>query len=119
MKFTTKVTRGQGRGKTLGFPTLNLQIPQNFTAQSGIYTGYVWLHRHKYLGAFHYGPRPAFKDKHKSLEVFVLGYSSNSLINQLTFQLVHYLRPIRNFSTPAALARQISLDIKKTRQLLS
>ena len=119
MKFTTPVTPGQGRGKTLGFPTFNLHVPRRFTHKHGIYAGYVWLNGQKYLGAFHLGPIPVFKDSTLHLEVFILDYHSDAPVSQLTFQLVKYLRPIKNFPTPTALAHQISRDVSKTREFLS
>ncbi|OGY15791.1 MAG: hypothetical protein A2784_01570 [Candidatus Chisholmbacteria bacterium RIFCSPHIGHO2_01_FULL_48_12] len=119
MKFTTPVIRGRGRGKILGFPTLNLQIPPALAVKPGIYAGWVWIDGKKYLGAFHYGPIPVFSDPSPHLEVFVLDYSSDHPITLLTFELLHYLRPIRNFKNPASLARRISLDVLKTKQLFS
>ena len=92
MKFTTQVIKGQGRGKALGYPTFNLKIPVGFKAKLGIYAGSVWVNNKKYLGAFHFGPIPVFNK---------------------------YLRPIRNFPNPAALARRISLDVAQVRATLS
>ena len=119
MKFTTLVIKGQGRGKILGFPTFNFKIPPQFIAKHGIYAGWVWIKSQKYPGAFHYGPIPVFSDPTPHLEVFVLDYEPDVLVTAITFEFVTYLRPIRNFPNPAALARRISLDVLKTRELLS
>ena len=119
MKFTTLVIKGQGRGKTLGYPTFNLRIPKNFSLQPGIYASWVWLGKTKCQGALHYGPRPVFHDPAPSLEIFVLDYSSNHPITSVTFEPIKYLRPIRNFPTPVALARRISLDVAQVRAKLN
>lgn len=144
MKFTTPVIKGQGRGKSLGYPTLNLQIPKNFSLSPGIYASWVWLGKTKYQGALHYGPRPVFHDPEPSLEIFILNYSSThptcppeatgsrngrigSLreaalrrrVTSITFEPIKYLRPIRNFSSPQALAHQISRDVAQIKKLLS
>src|SRR3989344_5941092 len=74
MKFTTPVIKGHGRGKTLGFPTFNLQIPADLQHKHGIYAGFVWIDKQKYPGAFHFGPIPVFSDSSPHLEVFVLDY---------------------------------------------
>lgn len=118
MKFTTPVLKGHGRGKTLGFPTFNLKIPPKFKARPGIYAGWAWIKRKKYPGAFHSGPIPVFNSPTPSLEVFVLDFDSDQPVTQLTFELIHYLRPIHNFPNPAALAHQISLDVNQIHQLL-
>ena len=119
MKYTTAVISGQGRGKTLGFPTFNLQIPIAFTAKPGIYAGRVWIQGQSYLGAFHFGPIPVFAQSQTRLEVFVLDYDHPGPISTLSFELVHYLRPVKNFTSPAALTRQISRDVQKTQKLFS
>lgn len=118
MKFTAQVIPGQGRGKILGFPTFNLQIPPSLETKPGIYAGWVWINNQKYLGAFHFGPIPVFSDATPHLEVFVLDYNSSVPITSLIFELVHYLRPIRNFKNPTSLSRQISRDVTKTRAML-
>ena|SRR3989344_1045113 len=118
MKFTTPVIKGHGRGKTLGFPTFNLQIPADLQHKHGIYAGFVWIDKQKYPGAFHFGPIPVFSDSSPHLEVFVLDYNSHLPLDSLTFELVRYLRPIQNFSSPQALTTQISLDVTATRAML-
>lgn len=119
MRYTARVIPGQGRGKTLGFPTFNLKIPPHLSTKPGIYAGYVWIDDQKYQGAFHYGPIPVFKDSAPHLEVFVLDYSPNYPVTSITFEPIKYLRPIRNFPNPAALARRISLDVAQVRATLS
>lgn len=119
MKYTATIISGHGRGKTLGFPTFNLKVPANFPVKPGIYAGWVWIKGKPYPGAFHFGPIPVFADPTPRLEVFVLDYDSPDPISILSFELVHYLRPVTNFTSPQALAHQISRDVAKTKELLS
>ena len=101
------------------FPTLNLKIPPRFNVKPGIYAGWVWIENRQYLGAFHFGPLPVFFDPTPHLEVFVIDYKPNVPVTAITFELVTYLRPIRNFPNPVALAHRISLDVDKTRAMLN
>lgn len=119
MRYTARVIPGQGRGKTLGFPTFNLKIPPHLSTKPGIYAGYVWIDDQKYQGAFHYGPIPVFRQPQLHLEVFVLDFSSPDPVSEITFELLNHLRPVKNFSSPQALAAQISLDVAQARELLS
>lgn len=41
--FTANVIKGKGRGKELGFPTINLAVPENFNLKPGIYACWVKL----------------------------------------------------------------------------
>lgn len=119
MKFTCKVIKGKGRGKTLGFPTFNLQVPKDFSTKEGIYACWVWLSDKKYRGALHYGTIPVFNDDETKLEIFVLDYSFDAPTHQLTFQLVKFLRPVKKFSSPKILMAQIRQDVEQIRHLLS
>ncbi len=119
MKFTARIVKGRGRGRTLGFPTFNLLIPPDLITKQGIYAGRVWLKGKPYLGAFHFGPIPTLADPKPQLEVFVLDYHSFMPLATLSFELLDYLRPIRNFRNEAELTRQISQDVAQTRTLLA
>jgi len=116
--YTTKVITGKGRGKFLGFPTLNLTIPNNFNFQHGIYAGWVYLHQQSYKGAFHFGPIPTFQDPKPSLEVFVLETNIPKPPKTIDIQLVKHLRPIKSFSNPESLTLQIQQDVLQTQSIL-
>ena len=114
-EYRAKVIRGAGRGKGLGFPTLNLAIPAKFEPEHGVYAGAVSWDGNQYWGAFHYGPIPTFENESPSLEVYVLDAEVNDPPKEITFQLTKYLRPIIKFETPEALAEQIQKDTELVR----
>lgn len=117
MRYTTPIIRGKGRGKTIvGFPTMNLAIPDGFSAKEGVYACRVWLGDKEYRGALHYGGAPTFDDTDTALEIFVLSYEGDTTISELTFELGPYLRPIATFLSPTELRRQIALDVARTRK---
>lgn len=118
MKYTCKVIKGKGRGKKVGFPTFNLEIPANFSEKNGIYACWTWIKRKKYMGALHFGPIPTFNDKDKSLEVYILDYKDSRKFSAIQFELVKYLRPIKSYSTVSALNNQIAKDVSLVRKLL-
>lgn len=118
MRYTTTIVSGHGRGKFLGYPTLNMVIPNSFSQKQGIYAGYVWIDDKQFLGAFHYGPVPTFDQTELSLEVFVLDANISKNIHGISFELVHYLRPVASFSDKEALIKQIKADVIESRKLL-
>ena len=115
--FTSSVIKGKGRGTELGFPTFNLVIPAHFTAPEGIYAADVIINGRQYRGALHWGPIPVFNEDEKSLEIFVLDYPDTDAPRTIRFELKTYLRPIKNFDSPAALTAQIKKDIIHIRRL--
>jgi len=119
MKYEGFVIKGRGQGKSLGFPTLNLNIPENFTADFGIYAARVRLEGKEYAGALHYGPIPTFSDKRPALEIFLLEYSDDEPVAFLEFELVERIREIREFKEIEELKAQIADDVEKVRKLIA
>ncbi len=122
MKYTASVIKGKGRGKGIGFPTFNLEIPPGFNLETGIYACWVWIENVQHKGAMHFGPIPTFNETAPSLEIFVLDFSPNPLIplvTSITFSPVKFLRPIRSFNSPEALSQQITKDVALIQQFLS
>lgn len=116
LMYTCKVVSGHGRGKELGFPTLNLEMPEKFSAKEGIYACKITIEGKIFAGALHFGPIPFFGENERSLEIFVLDWAGMEQPETVSFELGKYLRPIQNFDTPAALSAQIAQDVAKIRK---
>lgn len=113
-----QVKSGKGRGKFLGFPTLNLGIPKIFPAEYGIFAGLVSWQGKTYYGAFHYGPIDTFNDPTISLEVFVLDTKIINPPQRIRIKLVRFLRKPIKFASSQELIRQIKIDVDQTKQIL-
>ena len=111
MKYQARVVPGKGRGKELGFPTLNLVVNETLPITHGIYGGVVEIDGKEYLGAFHFGPRPVFADNEATLEVHII----DTVIDNpptITFTITKRIRDVHNFPSPEDLVRQIEKDIE-------
>lgn len=117
MIYTSKVIKGHGRGKQIGFPTFNLVIPKRFNKKFGVYVARVKIHKRSYLGALHFGYIPTFGLEDPSLEVYVLDYQNNEEIDELDFEIIKYIRPIRKFASVEELKKQIELDVQAVRSI--
>ena len=113
-----KVQSGKGRGKAIGFPTLNLAIPEDLDCPNGIYAGWVWLGDNQHAAAIHFGPIPVFHEKTPVLEAHLIEAELEGRPAQATFQLVSFLREIRNFESIDDLVNQIESDIQETKKAL-
>lgn len=120
MKFTTRQIKGHGRGKLLGFPTINMEIPRDFDLREGIYASWVTIARQTFIGALHYGPVPVFGQKEKSLEVFLVDVRDEDIGDTSVIEItpVKHLREIQTFPDGIALAAQITKDIAGVRAVL-
>jgi riboflavin kinase / FMN adenylyltransferase len=120
-KFTSRQVKGKGRGKLLGFPTINLDIPENFELEDGIYAVAVLIAGQKFIGALHYGPIPTFDETQRTLEVFLIDLSPEAVPEteniDIEIETKELLRPVLNFKNERELTKQISEDVLKTKQI--
>ncbi|HCC84619.1 MAG TPA: hypothetical protein DEP87_02970 [Candidatus Pacebacteria bacterium] len=122
VKFQSHKVAGDGRGQTLGFPTINLAIPWNLVLTPGIYAVWIWLDGQKYPGALHYGEVPTFGKFKRTLEVFVLTSknlpNSQMLQAEISVLVVQKLREVTKFSDSKSLVAQMEQDVALVREIL-
>ena len=122
MNYKTKQIKGKGRGKLLGFQTINLEIPSDFHEEEGIYAAMVVIDRNVYKGALHYGPVPTFNEKEKSLEVYLIDADEKGLINLkgklIQVGFIKKIRDIKKFSNLQELSLQIAWDVEMINSIM-
>lgn len=107
------VVRGRGRGKSLGFPTANLNPHHETLPPGGVYAAYGFLGKKRLKGVVHIGRRPTFGDAQKSVEVYFLDFRENIYGRELELVFIKRLRGTQKFQTPAKLQAAIREDIRK------
>jgi len=110
--FTAKIIKGEGRGRELGFPTLNLQIESGEAPDPGVYV--VLLEAQE--AVMHVGPRPTFPKSEFSIEVHVLNTTDPQVSEPVTVQVRNRLRDTTRFDSPETLKKQIEQDIMAARK---
>ncbi len=122
MKLTAQIVHGAGRGKVLGFPTINLLLekPQFLEELSeGVYAVRVELGEERFMGAMNHGSRPTFSDNAPQMEIFLLDFEGELYGEEVQVEIVQKIREIRKFDSAEALIEQIGKDVKEVRELLS
>jgi len=115
-----RVVHGSGRGRTLGFPTANLEIPpRKVLPARGVYATIVELEEHRYGGATNIGYRPTFGGTGLSVETHLLEFEGDLAGATIVLAFVQQIRPERAFSGPDALMHQIGRDVERVRELLA
>lgn len=119
-KYKSKVAKGAGRGKKLGFPTANLDFSGlNLDFKTGIYAVWVWIEGQKFGGVMHYGPRDTFQDKKNSLEIYIFDFNQDIYGKKIEFELVKFLRPTLKFEKIEDLISQIKKDCQAALKILN
>ncbi|MGM3306804.1 bifunctional riboflavin kinase/FAD synthetase [Anabaena sp. WFMT] len=125
--LTGVVIPGQHLGRTIGFPTANLQLPKDkFLPLQGVYAVRVIILNEtpenlptQNLGVMNIGNRPTVNGTHSSVEVHLLDWFGDLYGKNLVVQLVKFLRPEQKFPALEALKTQIQLDCTVAREILS
>ena len=115
----TDVRHGDGRGRTLGFPTANLDIggPRTLPAD-GVYAVSLIVRGRWCCGALSMGRNPTFDDvRERRAEVFVLDFEGDLYGAELAVFFLERLRPERRFPDAASLTEQIAADVARCRTI--
>ena len=118
-----KVVEGRKIGRTIGFPTANLDFfnPDEMP-ESGVYEVDVAPEgvpkEQVFRGVLNVGCRPTFGVSQKVAEVHILDFDQNIYGETLSINIRKFLRNERPFSTPEALKKQIEKDIAEAQKSL-
>ncbi len=108
----TAVVQGEGRGKTIGFPTANLEIlgQDKLIPPDGVYVVKVLHKGEPYAGMLHSGDRPTFSGVEPSVEVHLIGFDGDLQGEKLEVQFISWIREIKRFSGSVGLKEQLLKD---------
>jgi riboflavin kinase/FMN adenylyltransferase len=110
------VVTGEKRGRTLGFPTANLELDHNILVPAnGVYSAKVYLERDTYFGVANIGVKPTFHGDRRNIEVHLLDFCQDLYGQKIKISFTSRLRGEKRFATPSDLVKQIERDIHKVR----
>jgi riboflavin kinase/FMN adenylyltransferase len=110
--LTAEVVPGDGRGRTIGFPTANLgRVPsRKLLPPDGVYAVRVEWRGGRANGMMNQGGRPTFHQGERSLEVHLLDWEGPLYGEWLKVEWVARLRDVRRFASAEALRAQLERD---------
>ena len=114
-----RVERGAGRGKGMGFPTINLPLAEGQDVGHGIYAVRVEHGGRRYHAAGYVGARPTFGEGKPVLEAFLLDFSGDLYGEEIEVEFIQRLRGDASFAGPEALAAQMQEDCEQARAILA
>ncbi len=123
-QLTGIVVMGDQRGRTIGFPTANLDTPCLLPADA-VYAGSAILPSGQTCpAAIHVGPRATFNDTRRTVEAHLIDWSPPNPANpyeynwHLRLDLHHHLRDQARFEGIEPLVEQIESDVQRARHLV-
>ena len=117
--LTNRVAHGKKIGTTtLGFPTVNLLIPQGVIVPAfGVYATRVWFDGQCRCAVTNVGVRPTVEDNdgHVTVAGFILDFDGDLYGHEIRMEFYKYLRPEQCFPSMDALAAEIRRNAQQTR----
>lgn len=119
-QFEADVIHGDKRGRTLGYPTANQDIPRYVRLPFGVYAVRALVEGEQEWrdGAANFGIRPMFKKEQPVLETFILDFAQEIYGKILRVKPVSFLRPEKKFENIMILQEQIKQDCVAAKAVL-
>jgi riboflavin kinase/FMN adenylyltransferase len=117
-----EIIHGEGRGKTINFPTANVNYPKGkVIPPNGIYACWAHLGAQKFMAATNIGLNPTFTPERQipSLEAYLLDFDRDIYGETMQLEFVTRLRDEIRYKSVDALIKQIHDDVDQTRKILS
>lgn len=114
-----KVVHGDAIGRTLNFPTANLQInPEKLLPTDGVYLCKVYRSNQKLWGLTNIGNRPTVNGLEHRIETYIFDFSEDIYDENLRVEFVEKIRSEQKFASLDALKNQIQKDCEKGKILI-
>jgi riboflavin kinase/FMN adenylyltransferase len=117
-RVTGHVVRGAARGRTLGFPTANLEGIATLLPPEGVYAGVTVGLDRPYAAAINIGANPTFGEGAMKFEAHLIGYQGDLYGMSLSIDLRFRIRPTQRFNGPEELKKQLQRDIAQASKTL-
>ena len=115
------VAHGDHRGRSIGFPTANLEYArEKVIPAGGIYACWAYVGNEKYKAAINIGTNPTFTPDRQTLnvEAYLLDFDRDIYGEMLRLDFAARLRDEEKYDSVDALIKQINADVEQTREIL-
>lgn len=114
-----RVRHGNKLGRTIGFPTLNLRIPDNIALGKGVYAVQAYrAGEARFKGIANLGSRPTVNGLESRLEVHLFDFAEQIYGQYWTIEPTAFIRAEQRFDSFELLKQQIKLDVEQAYRLL-
>ena len=119
MKISGIIVHGKQLGRTIGFPTANLQpdAPAAVTADNGVYVARIAIEGYPepLLCMLNQGSHPTAPEGAPTIEAHILDFDDDIYDRRAEVEYLVFLRPERKFPSLDALKEQLKADLERTR----
>ena len=119
--LTGTIVKGRQLGRTIGFPTANLQVddPIKLIPANGVYAVEVVYAGQTFGGMLNIGFRPTVEGTHQTIETYIFDFDKDIYGEHITLKFREFLRPEQKFDGLPALVAQLKRDEASARAVLN
>ncbi|MCI9844373.1 bifunctional riboflavin kinase/FAD synthetase [Flavobacterium pectinovorum] len=119
--LTGEVVKGKQLGRTIGFPTANIQIEEDYKLipKNGVYVVKTFVGQKELFGMMNIGFNPTVNGQQQTIEVNLFDFEADIYGEKLEISLLKYLREEQKFSSVDLLKEQLNLDKKAALEFVS
>ena len=104
------VQQGRRLGRTIGFPTVNVALPNDLAVADGVYRSQVRVGETSYPAMSNVGCNPSVGGNERRVESHLLGFEGDLYDREIEITLLERLRDERHFSDLEELREQLECD---------
>jgi len=110
--ITGNVVKGKGLGKTICFPTANIEIkqPYKLIPKQGVYLVKSNINNESVYGMMNIGTNPTFNGKMQTIEVHFFNFNNNLYNKIIIVEFLKRMRDEKKFESVNALKKQLLID---------
>ncbi len=114
------VVNGKKLGGTIGYPTANIDIKETYKLipKNGVYVVKSTIHKKIVFGMMNIGNRPTVNGNHQTIEVHFFDFNQDLYHQNLTIELIYFLRDEQKFDGIDSLVSQLKKDEETARDYL-
>lgn len=119
--LTGTVVHGLKLGRTLGYPTANIEVTEKYKLipKDGVYVVCSYIGGRKVYGMMSIGKNPTIEGKGASIEVYFFDFDGDLYGQELTIEFIQYLREEQRFDTIEHLKEQLQNDETAARKAIA
>ena len=110
--FNGNIVHGNSIGKTISFPTANIEVHESYklVPKNGVYIVKTIIDKKLIFGMMNIGVNPTFDGTKQSIEIHFLNFNKNIYNKKLTIYMISRLRDEKKFNSVEDLKTQLELD---------
>jgi riboflavin kinase / FMN adenylyltransferase len=118
--LTGRVVEGNKIGRTLGYPTANLEHPESIILPGqGVYTAFVYYNRQWYQSMVNVGIRPTLNLHHVTIEAHLFSFNGNIYGETISIHFLEKIRDEMRFNSLSELKVQLNADNEHARRAIA